>query len=199
MSASDFPTGHAVRADGGLKDAFEMEWTYDTDESIPFPSDSLAIPATDDTVSPPLASVGIHPFFTHAKPPAAIVAGSCCSTHTSRPSQHVWKANDAPSVSTASTSTKPSTGSKRKAAVNLSPAPARRMVHKVVIDSDNEHDGNKTEPAVDEDPNNTDVSSQSLQAMADTDHEVRSFLPFVELLSLHHPGTPLQVQRRLHY
>jgi len=57
------------------------------------------------------------------------------------------------------------------------------MVHKVVIDSDDEHDGNKTkpdgnktEPAADEDANDTDVSSQSLQAMADADHEVRSFL-----------------------
>src|SRR6266545_776933 len=183
MSASDSPIGHAVRADGGLKDTSKMEWTYDTDESIPFPSDSLAIPATDNTVSPPLASVGIHPFFTHTKPPAAIVAGSRCSTHTSRPSQCVQEANDVPSLSTASNSAKPSTESKCKAAGNLSPAPVCRMVHKVVIDSDDEHDGNKTkpdgketEPAADEDANDTDVSSQSLQAMADVDHEVRSFL-----------------------
>src|SRR6266540_4845635 len=146
MSASDSPTGHAVRVDGGLKNASKMEWTYDADKSVPFPSDSLAIPATDDAVSPPLASVGIHPFFTHAKPPAAIVAGSRRSTHTSRLLQHVREANDAPSLSTASTSAKLSTGSKRKAAVNLSPAPACCMVYKVVIDSDDEHNGNKTEP-----------------------------------------------------
>ena len=98
MSASDSPRGHAVRADGGLKDASEMEWTYDKDESVPFPSDSLANPATDDAVSPPSASVRIHPFFTHANPPAAIVAGSRRSTRTSRPSQRVREANDAPSL-----------------------------------------------------------------------------------------------------
>ena len=179
MSASDSPRGHAVRADGGLKDASEMEWTYDKDESVPFPLDSLANPATDDAVSPPSASVRIHPFFTHANPPAAIVAGSRRSTRTSRPSQRVREANDAPSLASASTSAR----SKRKAAVNLSPAPGRRTVHKVVIDSDDEHDGNETEPdgnetepAADEDANDADVSSQSLQAMADADHEVRSFL-----------------------
>ena len=77
-----------------------------------------------------------------------------------------------PSLASASISA----SSKHKAAVNLSPAPARCMVHKVVIDSDDEHDGNETEPAADEDANDTDVSSQSLQAMADADHEVRSFL-----------------------
>jgi hypothetical protein len=76
MSALDSPIGHAVRPDGGLKDASEMEWTYDKDESVPFPSDSLAIPATDDPAVSPLKSVRIHSFFMHAKLPATLIAGS---------------------------------------------------------------------------------------------------------------------------
>jgi hypothetical protein len=179
MSASDSPRGHAVHADGGLKDASEMEWTYDKDETVPFPSDFLTIPATDDSaVSSPLPSVRIHPFFTHAEPPAAVIAGSHRSTRTSRPSQRVREANNVQSLATGSTSAKLSTGTKRKAIVNLSPAPARRVVNKVVVVSDDGNetkpDGNDTEPAEDEDVNDADISSQSLQAMADADHEVRS-------------------------
>ncbi len=188
MSALDSPIGHAVRPDGGLKDASEMEWTYDKDESVPFPSNSLAIPATDDpAVSPPLKSVRIHSFFTHAKPPATLIAGSRRSTRTSRPSQRVRDANEVSSLATGSTTAKPSTGTKRKAAVNLSPGPTRRVVNKAVVDSDDDDDGNDTEPAgyetelaEDEDPNDADISSQSLQAMADADHEVRSLHTLVE-------------------
>ena len=179
MSASDSARGHAVHADGGLKDATEMDWSYNQDDSVPFPLDSLTNP--DDAVaSPALASVGPHPFFTHAKPPAAIVAGSHHSTCPSRPSQHMREVNNVPELSTRA---------KRKAAVNLSPAPVCRTEYQVVIDSDGnktehdgnvtepdgnvtEPDGNKTEPAMDEDGNNADVSSQSLQAKADADHEV---------------------------
>jgi hypothetical protein len=188
MSALDSPIGHAVRADGGLKDASEMEWTYDKEESVPFPSDSLTIPATDDpAASPPSKSVRIHSFFTHAKPPATLVAGSRHSARTSRPSQRVRDANEVPSLATGSTTAKPSTGTKRKAAVNLSPGPTRRVVNKAVVELDDDNDGNdtepdgyKTEPAEDEDPNDADISSQSLQAMADADHKVRSLRSLVE-------------------
>ncbi|KAI9436732.1 hypothetical protein H4582DRAFT_2058646 [Lactarius indigo] len=38
MSANTQDLGHAVRPDGSLKDASEMNWTYDEDESIPFPA-----------------------------------------------------------------------------------------------------------------------------------------------------------------
>jgi len=171
MSTSDSPIGHAVHADGGLKDASEMEWTYDKDETVPFPSDCLTIPATDDSAVSS-SSVRIHPFFTHAKAPAAVIAGSRRSTRTSRPSQRVREANDVQPLATGSA------GTKRKAIVNLSPAPARHVVNRVVDDSDDgnetEPDGNETEPAGDEDVNDADVSSQSLQAMADADHAVRS-------------------------
>ena len=45
---------------------------------------------------------------------------------------------------------------KHKAAENLSPAPACHTANKVV-DSDDEHDGNETEPAEDEDAHDTDT------------------------------------------
>ena len=64
-------------------------------------------------------------------------------------------------------------------AVNLSPAPARRLATKVVVASDDDHDeqdGYETEPAEDDNANNADVLSQSLQAMADADHKVKSYI-----------------------
>jgi hypothetical protein len=87
------------------------------------------------------------------------------------------------SLVTGSTSAKPFAGTKCKAIVNLSPAPlVLRVVNRVVDDSDDgnetELDGNETEPAGDEDMNDADVSSQSLQAMADADHVVRSLHTF---------------------
>jgi hypothetical protein len=182
MSASDSPIGHAVHADGGLKGASEMEWTYNKDETIPFPLDFLTVPATNDSAASS-PSVRIHPFFTHTKPPAAVIAGSRRSTHTSHPPQRVREANDVQSLVTGSTSAKPFAGTKHKAIVNLSPAPlVRHVVNRVVDDSDDGNetklDGNETEPAGDEDVNDADVSSQSLQAMADADHVVRSLHTF---------------------
>lgn len=147
MSALDSPIGHAVRADGGLKDASEMEWTYDKEESIPFPFNSLTIPAIDDPAAfPPSKSVRIHSFFMHRKPPATLITGARCSTHTSRPSQHIRDAKEVAALATGSTTAKPSTGSKRKATVNLSPGPTRRVVNKAVVDSDDNDNGNDTEP-----------------------------------------------------
>jgi len=126
MSASDSAAGHAVRPDGRLKDTSEMEWTYDKDESIPFPSSTPAVSTSDNTGSSssiPLESARIHPFFTQGKPPAVIVAGSRCSARTSRPSQRVQEATEVSSLAAGSTSAKPTTGSKRKAAES-SPGPA---------------------------------------------------------------------------
>ncbi|KAH9160110.1 hypothetical protein EDB89DRAFT_1915207 [Lactarius sanguifluus] len=37
MSWNPQDPGHAVRPDGTLKDTSEMSWTYDADESVPFP------------------------------------------------------------------------------------------------------------------------------------------------------------------
>ena len=86
------------------------------------------------------------------------------------------EANEALSLGAASTSANPPTGSKCNA--DLSPAPARQVVRKVVVKSDDEHDGNETEPAdVDENTNDIEiVDYQSLKAMADADHKVRSYL-----------------------
>lgn len=38
MSPSDSFLGPARRADGSLKDASEIEWSYDKDETLPFPA-----------------------------------------------------------------------------------------------------------------------------------------------------------------
>ena len=64
-SALFMPEGDAVQPDGTLKDASEMTWNYDADESIPFPSGSTSVA--------PLPSSGSHA-------PATMVAGVCQTT-----------------------------------------------------------------------------------------------------------------------
>jgi hypothetical protein len=64
-------SGCAVHLDGTLKDASEIEWHYDKDDDLP------------------ITPAKLHPFFTSKPAPAVMVAGSCHSAHTLRPSAHV--------------------------------------------------------------------------------------------------------------
>jgi len=68
--------GCAQHADGSLRDASEIKWTFDKDESILFPS-----------VNERKGSLLIHPFLTGAIPPAMMVGGAHRSTQTHHPSQ----------------------------------------------------------------------------------------------------------------
>ena len=70
--------GCAVDTDGNLKDASEIEWHYDKDDVDPMPGPSSSSNPT--TVSS---------FFSKKPAPTTIIAGSCWSTHTARPSARV--------------------------------------------------------------------------------------------------------------
>ncbi len=63
--------GDAVHPDGTLKDASEIIWSYDADDSIPFPLDSLFGMCLASSCGPA---------------PAIMVAGACWTTCTHHPS-----------------------------------------------------------------------------------------------------------------
>jgi hypothetical protein len=160
--------GCAIRLDGSLKDASEIEWHFDKDDEIPMSFD----PPTTAS-SPPV----IHPLFT-GRAPAAFVAGSRRSARTSRPSARVTDPDNAmtgsgPSNRVPSTSV----GEKRKAPDSK---PVRSVVRRVVADSDSEVqtdvDNDASHPT-EPDPEDEDLAHrqgefESLQAMADADHKV---------------------------
>ncbi|KAF8264611.1 hypothetical protein EI94DRAFT_1805597 [Lactarius quietus] len=50
MSSTSLDHGHAVHSDGILKDASEIQWTYNADEALPFPTGmSSHVPAVHQT------------------------------------------------------------------------------------------------------------------------------------------------------
>ncbi|KAH9166195.1 hypothetical protein EDB89DRAFT_1910849 [Lactarius sanguifluus] len=163
MSSITHNLGDAVRPDGSLKDASEIPWSYDADETIPFPSDISRPPS---------------------RAPAAILAGARrVSTRVPRPSRRAVEAAEA--ASSGSTSTH--SGTKRKA--QSDPDLNRHVTRKVVIDlvddvADPDDDGATTEPATklaDDDGATTEPATEladddyeSIRAMANADNQVVS-------------------------
>ncbi|KAH9013537.1 hypothetical protein EDB85DRAFT_2158120 [Lactarius pseudohatsudake] len=86
MSSTTSDLGQAVRPDGTLKDASEIVWSYDVDESTPFPLDNVT---------------GTHPFFSGGRAPATMVAGARRTARVPRTSQ---RARDAAEATTSSSS-----------------------------------------------------------------------------------------------
>jgi len=160
MSSLTPGLGDAVRPDGTLKDASEISWSFDADDSIPFPS--------ADASGGHLSSGGCEP--------AVSTSTLRRTTRISRPSRRYL--DGAESDSSAPTSTPLAT--KRRASCK---SPARRVTQKVVINVDNEDDkdgnassddgGATTEPATE--PTSDDY--EALRAMADADIRVCSPLP----------------------
>ena len=180
MSPSDNFLAPACHANGSLKDTSEMEWSYDKDETLPFPD-------PESTVNKQVTAPTVHPFFTGAAAPVQIVGGARHSMHTHHPSQCVLKA-----MPNSEDQAGPSSGNacgKRKAGVAPS---GHRISRKVVTDTDDKasngeaSDGEASDCAASnsdasittEDINvdNAGVDSatyQHLQEMADVDHKVR--------------------------
>jgi hypothetical protein len=141
-------TGHATRPDGTLKEASEMSWSYDADESIPFPQ-------------------GVSDGQT-----GTTVAGASRSGRTYRPSQRVLEAAAASSRGPWAHS-----GAKRKAPSTSSAdrRVSRKIVDHGDNDLSDPGNIDSTTTEVMEPPG--DISSradhQSIQVMADADNEVR--------------------------
>src|ERR1700677_1750857 len=159
MSPFTSNLGDAVRPDGTLKDASEIIWTYDADESVPFPSggDSGSLSVSSGILAPATSGAAV-----------------CWTARISRPSRRVLEAAEAELASSAPA--RKSSGIKRKAGNDL---PDDRATHKKVITVVSDDAGNDsgddasdsgtlspppTEPASDD--------YEALRAMADADNQV---------------------------
>jgi hypothetical protein len=132
-----------------------MLWSYDANESIPFPSDNAS---------------GSHTTSRHA--PATVVAAVCRTTRVSRPSrQYLEEAGVSESAS--STPAHKSAGIKRKATSTLVNQCA---THKIVdVVSDNDIGGDSDSGSRTPSPLPTELMSdnyKALKAMVDADNEV---------------------------
>ncbi|KAF8257327.1 hypothetical protein EI94DRAFT_1924825 [Lactarius quietus] len=157
MSSTTLDRGHAVRADGTLKDASDMLWTYDADELLPFP------PSTASRV------------------PAPTVRRTTC---THRPSKRALEAAEAEAETEAANAL---AHAKHKATTDVNPTcHVTRKVDLDKSDSDSEvevevvaaaddpgdsDDDATTEPSMEP----ADDNYKILKAMADADHQAVTF------------------------
>jgi hypothetical protein len=164
MSSLAPELGDAVRPDGTLKDTSEIIWSYDADESIPFPLGSTS---------------GFHSIPSTRLSPATMVGGACwTSSCVHHPSQHALEAAEASS----STCDGRRSGIKHKASGDCldNCGPRRGLVDVDVVNvddigvndtsvDDNGASNAKTRPPM-EPASNDDY--EALRAMADTDNAV---------------------------
>jgi len=165
--------GCAVRLDGSLKDASEIEWHNDPDNELPITpvSSTSSTPAT------------IHPFFTGHPAPAVMAAGSRRSGRAVRPSARIVDPDNAMNKPAGSSSAPKSSVASYKRNAPPSP-PSRRITRKIDTDSSDEYDANDGDTSIaelssqclessdaEQTENGTD-KYDTLQSMADTDHQV---------------------------
>ena len=162
LSAPDL--GDAVRPDGTLKDASEINWAFNADESIPFPAGQ---------------NTGDHPASLGSHAPDVMGDSICWTTCLCRPSWHVLDALDVEAACPRPCMTK------CKPPQDI---PSRRVSWKVVIDVDDD-DSNDAGNSNDDNDNDSDSDSDNsiatepaseamseeydtLRAMADADNQV---------------------------
>lgn len=168
MSSSTGNLGDAVRSDGMLKDASEIVWSYDADDSIPFPSGSASV------------SHNSHPTSASRRASATVVAAVRRTTRVSRLSRRFLEEDLEAELPKAPTCK--SSGGKRKAASALPNRRAKCKTIDVVSDGDcdGESDGGTSLPPP------TELASddyESLKAMADADNQVcASHFPLIFII-----------------
>lgn len=170
--------GCAVRPDGSLKDASEIDWHFDKDDDTPSsPAEKLC------GSGPPDSSQILHPFFSGHASPAVLVAGSRRSSRTSRPSNRVVDPDNVMNSAIGTSSTRKVATGKRKAQNHK---PACRVIQKTShVSGDSGDDRSDGEGPTSSRPSrgeSTDVEETEgvlsgpeyalLKAMADADHEV---------------------------
>jgi hypothetical protein len=148
MPSSSSELGDALRPDGTLKDASEINWSFDADDSLPFPED-LGDPTGGSSDMPAPGEAGLRR-----------------TTRVSRPSRRYIEDLDSDCAPSTVAHNQPAT--KRKA-LSDNPDSNRRVARKVVIDSDGDSD--EDVPSVPP----TEIAEddyESIKAMADADNQV---------------------------
>ena len=157
MSSFAPDLGDAVRPDGTLKDASEIDWSFDPDDSIPFPSHNPS---------------GSHSGSSGGLTPAIVITSVRRTTRLSRPSRRVLDELEAAEAA-GSASSASGVNRKRKAIKALPDQHSRKNVVHVVSDNDSDDEGENRTPS----PPPTEPASddyESLQAMADAENQVCS-------------------------
>jgi hypothetical protein len=172
-------SGDAVSTDGTLKDAGDIEWFNDADDTDPIPPSR---PLTASSSASSVTSIG--DYFT-SRPPVKKVGGERHSSRIYKPSK---RAADPDNAEAAGSAEDAASGQKRKVGGSGN---SRRVTRKVVeSDSSSEkgsdHDdltsNNGTEGSSDEeDQACTDAKYDSLKALGDKDREVLSL--FYQVIS----------------
>lgn len=170
MSSLAPDIGDAVRPDGTLKDASEIVWNFDADDSIPFPS--------DDASGARIFSDGVQP--------AAVPSVSLRrTTRTIRPSRRYLEGAESDSSAPATTPI----ATKCKASCK---SPARHVAKKVVINVDDENDedsdassddrGNTTEAITEPASEPASEDYEALKAIADSNVKVHSHRLYFQII-----------------
>jgi hypothetical protein len=148
MPSTSSELGEALRPDGTLKDVLEINWSFDADDSLPFPDASgnpSGMPAPGMAVPHRTACI------SHPTPRYRQDDGSECASTT-----HVCNQPAA----------------KRKAPSD-DPDPDRRVAHKVVINLDGESDNDSNRDTLSVLPTEfAEDDYKSIKAMADADNQV---------------------------
>jgi hypothetical protein len=147
LNSSDPDRSCAIRPDGTLKDASEIDWHYDPDKEVSARADVAVAPLPTD--SPP----SIDPFFAGQAPVTIKVAGAHRSIHVTHPSARAIDPNNTMTAAGALLGMQSSTApAKHKAA---GPAPACHVARKVISEpsaddeiSDEIHIASTVEPAM---------------------------------------------------
>jgi hypothetical protein len=168
---SDSSLGHALRPDGTLKDVSEMTWTFDADETLPFPS--VTTPGCGIVLPSLPSSAGGR-------------AGVRQTTRISRLPSRYLNGLDSPSVS------------KRKAPPSDDQDNGRRVARKFKTDEggDASADGTTTEVATEVATEPADDDHESIREMADADHRVCLPSPSFSTALIINSGHGLQTEGR---
>ncbi|KAF8256704.1 hypothetical protein EI94DRAFT_1710414 [Lactarius quietus] len=166
MSSSTANLRDAVRSDGTLKDASEIDWSFDADDSIPFPSVPLDSASASASAS--------HTTFASTCAPATNVASVRQTTRVSHPSH--WFIQDNSEEELQKAPTPKSSGIKRKVTSSVSNRPTKRKTINLVSDGNSDGDSDCGSPS----PPPTELASddyESLKAMADADNQAATTKP----------------------
>ena len=171
----------AVAPDGSLKDAADIQWYNDPDDSAPIPSASRLSTASTSSSAQSLAK------FLSLHPPAKKVSGERHSSWVCKPSKRTTDPNNV--ETTGNTFENAQSGQKHKASTaNVS----HRVSCKVVksdtdsnsaSDDDNQSDAADTDTNSDEDPDETHATANYgiMKVLGDNDHKVMYFHLKVDL------------------
>ena len=147
----------AVQPDGMLKDTSKIDWPFDPDDSIPFPSHNPS---------------GSHSSSSGGLTPAIVVASVQWTTRLSCPSQHVLDELEAAEAAGSASS---ASGVNRKCkAIKALPdqRSCKNVVHIVSNDDGDDKGENRTPSPPPTEPASDDY--ESLQAMANAENQVCS-------------------------